>query len=291
MSGSVHDAAPSPGGRPAGLLEKLMAAIRPGFRAEVLTFEAADPVFGGQVCAVPGCHRVARCRQMCFGHHGRWRREGTPDLADFIATTPSDWNGRRQLASCKVPTCQYASSSKGMCERHHAQWKRSGEAGHASWMASAAPLRPPSPVPPICAIVYCALWCKGRAPFCSGHNGYWRQCRSRMSMQEFTALYEADRSDQEWIDLRNLPAQLRLEVQYVLQSRRDEERARLIPRYVQRTVNALADVGAASFLQHDEEYWAAFGTPAGGQRLSGRRAFVLAFAGAPLGDKATASPA
>ena len=70
-------------------------------------------------------------------------------------------------------------------------------------------------------------------------------------------------------------AQLRLEVQYVLQSRRDEERARLIPRYVQRTVNALADVGAASFLQHDEEYWAAFGTPAGGQRLSGRRAFVL----------------
>ncbi len=275
MSGSVHDAAPSPGGRPAGLLEKLMAAIRPEFRAEVLTFEAADPVFGGQVCAVPGCHRVARCRQMCFGHHGRWRREGTPDLADFIATTPSDWNGRRQLASCKVPACQYASSSKGMCERHHAQWKRSGEAGHASWMASAAPLRPPSPVPPICAIVYCALWCKGRAPFCSGHNGYWRQCRSRMSMQEFTALYEADRSDQEWIDLRNLPAQLRLEVQYVLQSRRDEERARLIPRYVQRTVNALADVGAASFLQHDEEYWAAFGTPAGGQRLSGRRAFVL----------------
>src|SRR5438105_8836605 len=93
MSGSVHDAAPSPGGRPAGLLEKLMAAIRPEFRAGVLTFEAADPVFGGQVCAVPGCHRVARCRQMCFGHHGRWRREGTPDLAGFIATTPGDWNG------------------------------------------------------------------------------------------------------------------------------------------------------------------------------------------------------
>src|SRR5260370_1080047 len=166
---------------------------------------------------------------MCFGHHGRWRREGTPDLAGSIATTPGDWNGRRQLASCKVPACQYASSSKGMCERHHAQWKRSGEAGHASWMASAAPLRPPSPVPPICAIVYCALWCKGRAPFCSGHNGYWRQCRSRMSMKEFTALYEADRSGQEWIDLRNLPAQLRLEVQYVLQSPRDGAPARVQP--------------------------------------------------------------
>jgi len=165
--------------------------------------------------------------------------------------------------------CRYASSSKGMCDRHYAQWKRSGEASHASWMASAAPLRPPSPVPPACAIAYCALWCKGSAPFCGGHNEYWRQCRSRMSMQEFTALHEADRSDQEWIDLRNLPAQLRLEVQYVLQSRRDEEHARLIPRYVQGTVNALADAGAASFLQHDEEYWAAFGTPAAGSACPG----------------------
>src|SRR2546425_364869 len=174
MSGSVHDAAPSPGGRPAGLLEKLMAAIRPGFRAGVLTFEAADPVFGGQACAVPRCHRVARCRQMCFGHPARWPREGTPDLAGFIATTPGDWNGRPQLGPCQVPACQSPSRSKVKCEPHP-----------------------------------------------------------------------------------------------------EEERARLIPRYVQRTVNALADVGAASFLQHDEEYWAAFGTPAGGQRLSGRRAFVL----------------
>ncbi len=42
---------------PACLLEKLMAAVRPEFRAGVLTFDPRDPVFGGPPCAVPGCSR------------------------------------------------------------------------------------------------------------------------------------------------------------------------------------------------------------------------------------------
>ena len=47
MSGPGPDAAEA--GRcqhPAGLLEKLMAAVRPEFRAGVLTFDPRDPVFG-----------------------------------------------------------------------------------------------------------------------------------------------------------------------------------------------------------------------------------------------------
>ncbi len=42
---------------PAGLLEKLMAAVRPEFRAGDLTFDPRDPVFGGPPCAVSGCGR------------------------------------------------------------------------------------------------------------------------------------------------------------------------------------------------------------------------------------------
>ena len=34
-------------GMPAGLLEKLMAAVRPEFRADDLVFDPRDPVFGG----------------------------------------------------------------------------------------------------------------------------------------------------------------------------------------------------------------------------------------------------
>ena len=40
---------------PGGLLEKLMAVVRPEFRADVLAFDAADPVFGSPACMVGGC--------------------------------------------------------------------------------------------------------------------------------------------------------------------------------------------------------------------------------------------
>ena len=36
-----------PAGQPAGLLEKLLAAVRPEFRADELAFGLDDPVFGG----------------------------------------------------------------------------------------------------------------------------------------------------------------------------------------------------------------------------------------------------
>ena len=52
---------------PAGLLEKLMAAVRPEFRAGVLTFDPRDPVFGGPPCAVPGCERPARDQEPVLG--------------------------------------------------------------------------------------------------------------------------------------------------------------------------------------------------------------------------------
>ena len=49
-SGTISQA-----GRAAGLLEKLLAVIRPEFRREVLVFDPRDPVFGGPPCAVPEC--------------------------------------------------------------------------------------------------------------------------------------------------------------------------------------------------------------------------------------------
>ncbi len=41
-----------------GLLAALMAAVRPGFRSEVLGFDPRDPVFGGPPCLVDGCART-----------------------------------------------------------------------------------------------------------------------------------------------------------------------------------------------------------------------------------------
>ena len=72
-----------PAGQPrypaAGLLEKLMAAVRPEFRADELVFDPADPVFGGSVCRVAACPRTARGGQgLCSAHHDRWVAEGGP---------------------------------------------------------------------------------------------------------------------------------------------------------------------------------------------------------------------
>ena len=95
--------------RPAGLLAKLMAVVRPEFRSDVLVFDPRDPVFGGPACAVPGCVRAARGRGLCPGHHQRWwRTEGRPDLARFIAATDPQVAGRfgKSAASGVVPACE-----------------------------------------------------------------------------------------------------------------------------------------------------------------------------------------
>src|SRR5438552_268337 len=72
---------------PAGLLEKLMAAVRPEFRSDVLVFDPQDPVFGGPPCRVDDCGRTGRLHGLCSSHAQRWSRHGRPDLEEFIATT------------------------------------------------------------------------------------------------------------------------------------------------------------------------------------------------------------
>jgi hypothetical protein len=61
---------------PGGLLEKLVAAVRPEFRADDLVFDPRDPVFGGPPCAVNGCDRPHRVQCLCTAHWQRWRDSG-----------------------------------------------------------------------------------------------------------------------------------------------------------------------------------------------------------------------
>lgn len=70
-----------------GLLEKLLAAVRPEFRQDVLAFGPDDPVFGGPPCKVDGCGRSGRIGGLCFGHDRKWRLQGKPDRGEFIAAT------------------------------------------------------------------------------------------------------------------------------------------------------------------------------------------------------------
>ena len=107
--GSAASAAAGQRAGSPGLLEKLAAAVRPEFRADVLVFDPADPVFGGDPCVVDGCARTARARGMCGGHHQRWVAAGRPDPGQFPVTITAPWLGCGPLASgrCRVAGCGF----------------------------------------------------------------------------------------------------------------------------------------------------------------------------------------
>jgi len=255
---------------PPGLLEKLMAAVRPEFRAGDLVFDPRDPVFGGPGCTIAGCDRPRRKRGLCLGHRHRWLAAGKPDLAEFTATAAADWHGHRPLAACVIAGCNYGLQALGMCRRHSRQWDYAGRPDLAAWQNSAAPLPPPACLPPACRIGYCGLWAQGTSAFCASHDDRWK-AGGRPEVEAFIASCEDPGPGVEHIDLRRLPAQLRLEVQYVLQCRRDEQTAKVRPADVQPIVLALAATGAVSLLDRLEGYWRGLAVPPD----RGWRAFIL----------------
>jgi integrase len=260
--------------RPAGLLGELLAAIRPEFRQDDLVFHPRHPVFGGPACGVPGCERPARSTGMCWGHRVRWDHAGRPETAGFIATTSAEWVGHRPVAACRIDGCGFGLHSNAMCQRHFKQWIRRGRPEVTAWQASAAPLPPPDPRPGTCRIAYCDLWARGTSVLCACHGNRWR-VRGRPDIDEFTASYDdAGPGASEHIDLRRLPVQLRLEVQYTLQCRHDEATAKIVPAWAQRLINALAETGTRSLLEHPEEFWRTFRSP-NRTRTTGWVAFVL----------------
>jgi integrase len=264
-SGTISQA-----GRSAGLLEKLLAVIRPEFRREVLVFDPRDPVFGGPPCAVPECDRPARCRQMCWSHSHRWMMAGKPDPAVFAATTSPGWTGHSPLPGCRVAGCDYALAGQGLCYQHFQRWTRAGRPDLASWHTAASP---PSPAPATCRVSYCTLWAKPTSVFCHSHHKRWHR-GGRADVEDFIAACRDPGPGHEYIDLRCLPGRLRLEVQYALQCRRDEARSQLVPVRVHRFARDLAAAGVACLLDRPEDYWARLSLRPG-QAPAGLRAFTL----------------
>jgi integrase len=143
----------------------------------------------------------------------------------------------------------------------------------ASWLQSPAPAPPPASLPRTCLVGTCHLWVNGRRPLCGSHDSRWKGA-GRPDLDEFAAACEdPGPGTGESIDLRRLPPQLRLEVQYVLQRRSDEAKARIIPGKVQRVIHLLARDEITSFLDGSEESWSRFCPGKGHEH--GRTAFVL----------------
>jgi integrase len=248
-----------------GLLEKLLAAVRPEFRADVLSFAPDDPVFGqAGSCLVPRCERPARIAGggLCGGHYRRWLDAGKPEGA--WAMTPEaarPWLASRMPQSCQVAGCLFAARSHGLCSRHAEAWEGAGRPAPGPWAASARPATA-APGQEPCIVDGCRLWVHpgpGANGLCYRHRARWRRAGRPDPAGFARSLAEsglaAARPGNRQADLSPLPRQLRLELQYALQLRADARAVKVDPGVLRLLVWHLAASGASSLLEQGEQAW------------------------------------
>ncbi|MEV4019270.1 tyrosine-type recombinase/integrase [Nonomuraea angiospora] len=240
-------------GAPPGLLERLLGAVRPEFRADVLIPGTDDQILGAPPCLVPGCGRVRRYRGMCTGHVQRWDKEGRPEIAQFIAETTPHVLGRGSLPACVVPRCGYGRRNAGLCASHDRAWKNAGQPHLEHWIETVVTADRDMPS---CVLPDCELWAGGRSGFCVSHLSRWRRWKARTGQEDLDSFirYRQTRGDAR-IDFSNLPPQLKLELQYAVQCRVDERRGRARPDEVSLIVRLAAASGARSLLEWPQEVW------------------------------------
>jgi integrase len=234
------------------LLEKLLAALRPEFRAEVLLPDPDDPVLGYTGCAVQGCDRPAHGRGLCGGHLTRWRQRGRPPRQQFLDDPGRPLVGRRELESCTVSDCGYASAAHGLCRRHLHRWQRASRPPVADWAATAPAVDDGGRR--VCRLSFCNLWVDtAQGIFCHPHTSRWRGHRDSTTVEEFVRLCNEHGAAR--IDFRGLTRQVRLELQYATQCRRDEAQ-RATPHHVINTaITMVIDSHAHSLLELSTQQW------------------------------------
>jgi len=144
------------GPAPTGLVEKLLGAVRAEFRVEVYVPAPDDPVLGRPLCSVPGCDRSGWEYGLCGGHNNRWRMQGRPELAGFLADAGTALNGRRGLSHCTVAGCRFGSSGFGLCMRHRDAWTRRAEPDPARWAAAVPAVSSQGRTE--CVLPFCQVW-------------------------------------------------------------------------------------------------------------------------------------
>jgi len=269
----------SPGSAGAGLLERLVAAVRPEFRVELLLPDQDDPVLGWKACAVAGCDRPGHDYELCRGHGLRWRKQGRSDRAAFLADPGPPLRGRVELTGCTVPGCRYGTSGHGLCIRHRDKWQRAGQPDPVVWAATATPLEPASYPRVECRLSFCTLWVESDQGLCKAHHTRWRSARSP-ALEDFVA--DCEHHGAAVIDFRGLLPQLRLELQYAVQCRRDEQAATLPLHVANWAIRRAREAGVASLLDRSAQQWRELARSrrrtSGGQRFRTRNETFLLYA-------------
>lgn len=252
-----------------GLLEKLMAVVRPEFRVDLYIPDPDHPVLGRGACSVSGCDRSPTGNRLCSTHQKRWIDRGRPELAEFLTDPGPVLNGRRDLTGCTVPGCRYGSSGLGLCMRHRSAWETSGYPDPAAWVATA--LAADAAGRRICELPFCSLWTESEHNlFCKAHETRWRM-QGRPDAEAFVSRCLVSGRDR--IDFSGLPPQLKLELQYAVQRRVDQATITLPAPVASWAIRQAREAQVGSLLEHTTQRW----SDRAGPKTSSYPAF-LAFA-------------
>lgn len=176
------------------------------------------------------------------------RRISRFDLEQYAATTDLGWQRQRSNRRCVLPGCGYGSARAGMCGLHGQRWDRAGRPDHKSWITAAGPVPPPA-AGAVCRMPWCQIWPQAGGPFCHAHNQTWK-ANGRPDVDAFASDFGGFSSTaDETVRLAELPPQLRLEIAYALQCRRDERGSKTFPAVVMQLVRFLTEAGASSLLE------------------------------------------
>ena len=162
--------------------------------------------------------------------------------------------------------CRFGVGGQGLCPAHLWAWQRSGEPDPARWAAALEAVTPDGQTE--CPLPFCGLWAEAGNLFCRAHTTRWRQAGCPDTETFITACAQRGQTP---IDFRSLAPQARLELQYALQCRRDEQATRTRPAVVTQAIGRVAAAGVDSVLDYP--------LPAG----PGRRAAFEVFLGYAVG--------
>jgi integrase/ferredoxin len=274
MDSRNRQAPPQPAAGRARLLEKLMAAVRPEFRASIYLPGPGDPVLGAGPCTVPGCDLPGKEHGLCSAHMLRWYRRGRPGMGEFLADPGPALRGHRPPRACLIGGCRYGTYSRGLCARHRRQWDQAGQPGLAAWAPAVTP--PASGPPGDCGLPWCSLWPESDdGVFCRAHTARWRRSGIGDPAEFITASQRAGRRR---IDYRQLPPQLTLEFQYAVQCRSGERTHPAPPWIIQPAIRLARHAGVTSLLDHPEQQWRDIAAASGLVSSSGQALGFLFYA-------------
>ncbi|MBN1173222.1 MAG: tyrosine-type recombinase/integrase [Micromonosporaceae bacterium] len=242
-----------------GLLERLMATVRPRFRQEVFRPDRDDTVFVRGECRLAHCPNMVGhpVRGLCDSHYQKWLQAPDRDDWDNWLAREDEWLRLRvSPPQCRVSGCCRSTAQHGLCQRHSRQWDTRGRPALEDWLTQVVHT-PTERGERDCQFPGCPCWCASAGVrYCQHHQVRWKLAGCPEPAQWYADVARADAERQvPHVKLARLGRQVRLEVQYGLQCRHDERVKRTPMLQVTTAVKHIVDAGVTSLLDLDEPGW------------------------------------